>query len=42
MWWPCQEYRAALCLILGARDDAELGFHPRRGCRPAPPHEPLD
>jgi hypothetical protein len=24
--WPCEEYRAALCLILGPRDDAELGF----------------
>ncbi|TDW24146.1 hypothetical protein EV650_3012 [Kribbella kalugense] len=42
VWWPCEEYRAALCLILGARDDSELGFRSRRGCRPAPPPEPLD
>lgn len=42
VWWPCEEYRAALCLILGASDDAELGFRPRRGRRPATPPEPLD
>lgn len=30
VWWPCEEYRAALCLILGASNDAELGFHPPR------------
>ena len=29
--WPCEEYRAALCLILGASNDAELGFRPPRG-----------
>lgn len=33
VWWPCEEYRAALCLILGASDDAELGFRPPRGRR---------
>ncbi|MGW7682150.1 hypothetical protein ACWGID_15505 [Kribbella sp. NPDC054772] len=30
VWWPCQEYRAALCLILGVSSDVELGFHPPR------------
>lgn len=39
VWWPCEEYRAALCLILGASDDDELGFHPPRGRRPAAPFE---
>jgi hypothetical protein len=42
VWWPCEEYRAALCLILGARDDAELGFRPPRDRRPTPPPEPHD
>jgi hypothetical protein len=35
--WPCEEYRAALCLILGASDDAELGFHPPKGRQPPSP-----
>ncbi|MEU4193613.1 hypothetical protein AB0E69_17065 [Kribbella sp. NPDC026611] len=33
--WPCQEYRAALCLILAAKDDADLGFHPPQTSRRA-------
>ncbi|WP_460664539.1 hypothetical protein [Kribbella swartbergensis] len=37
VWWPCEEYRAALCLILGASNDAELGFRPPESRRPAPP-----
>lgn len=35
--WPNEAYRAGLRAVLGARSDAELGFHPtRRGRTPAP------
>jgi hypothetical protein len=33
--WPRELYREALRAVLGAADDADLGFHPPRGRRPS-------